>query len=348
MPVYRLAFLGDGVVARALRSLLVTRRAALAQEYGIEFLVAGVATRTLGWRANAQGLQGDADVRLAPDCGGIKAWLKTCQADVLFEAIALDPHEGQPALGYIRYALEQGVHVVSANKGPVVHGYRTLTELARRHGKIYRFESAVMDGAPVFSLVRESLPQAGLRGVRGIFTSTATIALESMERGSTLAEGIVHAQQLGIAEADPSYDIDGWDSVVKVCALANVLLDGDLRPQHVARTGLRVLDAEEVRAAHASGSPYRLVGEVSRDRAGALNAEVRPRRCQPGDPLFGATGTTLITHFEAEVFPGGLTVTSRDPDTTTTAYGMLADFIDIARLSIRGLRLRAADTSAEN
>ncbi|HEY3784376.1 MAG TPA: hypothetical protein VGL55_03760 [Steroidobacteraceae bacterium] len=329
MSLYRLAFLGDGVVARALHSMLADRREALAREYGIDFVVVGIASRSLGWRAQTHGMPEDA--RLAPDRGDMDAWLADAHADVMFEAIALDPHQGQPALSYIERALERGVHVVSANKGPVVHGYRALRQIARRRRKSYRFESAVMDGAPVFSLARECLPQAHLRGVRGVFTSTATIVLEAMEAGLSLSEGVLRAQQLGIAEADPSYDVDGWDSVVKLCALANVVLHGDLRPADVARTGLRALEVTEIRSAQAAGTPYRLVGEVSRGQAGRLSAQVRPLRCSPSDPLFGVTGTTLVTHFEADVFPGGLTITSRDPDPATTAYGMLADFIGIVR-----------------
>jgi homoserine dehydrogenase len=223
-----------------------------------------------------------------------------------------------------------GAHAISANKGPVVHGYRELTVLASQKERCYRFEAAVMDGAPLFSLVRETLPLAGLRGVRGIFTSTATIVLEAIERADSLADGIAHAQKLGIAEADPSYDVDGWDSAVKLCAVANVLLNGDLRPTDVDRVGIRELDESDVRRASAEGSPYRLVGAVRRDDAGALRASVAPVECARGSAL-SVSGTTLVTHLDADMFPGGLTITSHDPDTTTTAYGMFADFLNVSR-----------------
>jgi len=261
-------------------------------------------------------------------CRNVHEWLAVAKPDVVFEAIALEPQTGQPALDYLRAALEHGAHAISANKGPVVHGYRELTELAARVGKRYRFESAVMDGAPLFSLVRECLPLAGLRGVRGIFTSTATIVLEAIEEGRSLADGIAHAQQLGIAEADPSYDVDGWDSAVKLCALANVLLGGDLRPADVKRAGIRELDEGDVERAGMAELPYRLVGEVLRDEAGVLRASVAPVQCRRGTAL-AVSGTTLVTHLQAEMFPGGLTITSHDPDTTTTSYGMLSDFLAI-------------------
>ncbi|HEY0482751.1 MAG TPA: hypothetical protein VGD37_34760, partial [Kofleriaceae bacterium] len=187
----------------------------------------------------------------------------------------------------------------------------------------------VMDGAPVFSLSRECLPLAGLTAVRGVFTSTATVVLEAVERGLTIADGVAEAQRLGIAEADPSYDVDGWDTAVKLCAVGNVLLGADLRPRDVAREGIAALAADDVRHAAAEGRPIRLVGEVARDGSGAVHARVAPVRCAPDGPLGVARGATLVMHYEAEVFPGGLTVTSRDPDPTTTAYGMLTDAIGL-------------------
>lgn len=313
-----LAFLGYGVVARALHDLLV--------RHDIAFTITGVASRRIGWWANTSGL--DPAAPSGKECGDVHEWLAASKADVVFEAIALEPQTGQPALDYLLTALEHGAHAISANKGPVVHGYRELTDLAARMGKKYRFESAVMDGAPVFSLVRECLPLAGLRGVRGVFTSTATIVLEAIEGGGSIADGIAHAQQLGIAEADPSYDVDGWDSAVKLCAVANVLLDGDLRPDDVKRVGIRELDEAEIRRAGMGGSPYRLVGEVRRDDVGRLSARVGPMQCERGTAL-AVGGTTLVTHLEADMFPGGLTIASHDPDTTTTAYGMFADFLMI-------------------
>jgi homoserine dehydrogenase len=325
----RLAFLGFGTVNRALVALLARRRGAL-EALGIRYTVTGVASRRTGWRADARGL--DPEAPNGPDLGGVTAWLDAARPDVVLEAIALDPHAGQPALDYLRAALAFGAHAISANKGPVVHGWRELHALAARAGKQYRFEASVMDGAPVFSLARECLPLAGLRGVRGVFTSTATVVLEAVEEGLSLADGVARAQALGIAESDPSYDVDGRDSAVKLCAVANVLLGGDLRPPDVAREGIGALDAEWVRAARRDGRPVRLVGEVRRDDAnGTVRARVAPERLAPDDPLGTVRGATLVTHYDADVFPGGLTVTSRDPDPTTTAYGMFADLVRVAR-----------------
>lgn len=326
MSVARVAFLGFGTVGRALQALLERRREMLAREYDVECVVTGVASRRIGWCADPAGLNPVNPGGIV--CRDMREWLATSRADVVFEAMPLDPHSGQPALDYLRVALERGAHVVSANKGPLVHGYHELTRLAAAGGLSYRFESAVMDGAPVFSLFRECLPAAGLTAVRGVFTSTATVVLEAVERGGTFADGIAEAQRSGIAEADPSYDVDGWDSAVKLCAVGNVMLGGDLRPGDVEREGIQALGGEEIRRASGEGAPYRLVGEVRRLN-GEVTARVGPVQCG-GDGAFGVVrGATLVMTYEADVFPGGLTVTSRDPDATTTAYGMLADFLGI-------------------
>jgi homoserine dehydrogenase len=321
----RIAFLGFGTVNRALHALLAQRRDALASEYGIEYHVSGVATRRGGWLATDE--ESDPFDAAGLACRDVREWLTACRADVVFEAIPLDPERGQPALDYLRASLEYGAHVVSANKGPVVWGYHELMRLAARHSVRYRFESAVMDGAPVFSLVR-ALPLANIRSIRGVFTSTSTVVLEAVERGLSIAAGIAEAQRLGIAEADPSYDVDGWDSAVKLCAIANVLLGSELRPPDVNRTGIGALTGSQVRRAHAEGAPFRLVGQVSRDSSGRVTAEVKPVRCTGDGPLGVVRGASLVMHYEADVFPGGLTVTSLEPDATTTAYGMLADMID--------------------
>jgi homoserine dehydrogenase len=322
---YAVAFLGFGNVGKALARLLDAKRNELAVRYGLSWHTTGVASRSLGWWANADGLTLTAP-HTGTRCYDIGDWLLTARPDVVFESIALDPHTGQPALDYLAETLRAGIHAVSANKGPVVYGYQRLAALAESHGKLYRFESAVMDGAPVFSLARRCIPLAGVHGVSGIFTSTATVVLEAVERGGSIDDGIREAQGLGIAEADPAYDVDGWDSVVKLCAVSNVILEHALRPSDVKRAGIRGLDPGTVRAALRERRPYRLVGRIAVDGGGVV-AQVGPEQVDVGSPL-SVAGATLVMHYDAPVFPGGLTVTSSRPDLTTTAYGMFTDFLE--------------------
>jgi homoserine dehydrogenase len=183
---------------------------------------------------------------------------------------------------------------------------------------------------PVFSLFRNSLPAARLRGFAGVFNSTTSVILDEMAAGGTFDDGVRRAQGLGITETDPAHDVDGWDAAVKACALANVLMGADLRLEGVGREGIRGLGGAEVRAAHAEGRPFRLVARARRGADGRVSASVRPERTEPRGPFGAVAGTTLAAHYELDVLPG-LTVVAHDPDLRSTAYGLLADFVEAAR-----------------
>src|SRR5581483_3004305 len=156
-------------------------------------------------------------------------------------------------------ALEHGAHAISANKGPVVFGYEALTALAAKMHRKFYFESAVMDGVPIFNMFRECLPAIELRGFRGILNSTTNVILEAMEQGKSFDEAVRYTQQIGVAESDPANDIDGWDAAVKVAALTTVLMHKRMFPSQVERHGIREITAAEIKAARAEGKRYKVV-----------------------------------------------------------------------------------------
>src|SRR5258705_7897957 len=247
MKQYNLCFLGFGNVGRALARLFVAKSAELRDQYGIEFRVTGIASRRIGWLANSNGFDVATLLSNVPfaeqssTADNISEWLKAAQPDAVFETPSLNPDSGQPAIDYLRAVLDSGAHAITANKGVLVYGYQELAALARAQGKRLLFESAVLDSAPVFSLFRETLPAVKLRGFSGVFSSTTNVIIETMEAGRSFDEGLQTAQELGVTETDPSHDIDGWDSTVKVCALASVLMNIPLTPGEVNREGIRNL-----------------------------------------------------------------------------------------------------------
>ena len=335
MKTFNLCLLGFGNVGGALARLLVEKRDVLREEFGIEWRVTGVASRRLGWLVAPEGFAveeletGLLNTHVSPAPDGVKEWLAAARCDVLFEVTSLEPLTGEPAVSHVRAGLEYGAHVVTANKGTIVHAYRELSELARARGRRFMHEATVVD-CPVFSLFRGSLPAARLLSFEGVLNSTTNVVLDEMAAGRTFDEGVRRAQQLGITETDPSHDVDGWDSAVKACALANVLMGAGLKIEEVGREGIRGLKDEEVRAAHAEGRPYRLVARARRDEAGFVKASVRPEQVSPRGPFAAVEGTTLAIHYELDVLPG-LTVVAHDPDLKSTAYGLLADFINAVR-----------------
>ena len=241
MSHYNLAFLGFGNVGQALARLLMNKEDELYARYDLSFSITGIATGSHGAIINRSGI--DLDDALAwigvsrtegrPVSLGAFAgsepppqdsldFIRRCGADVLFENTPVNYQTGQPALDHLREALKHGMHAITANKGPVVHAYRELTDLAAEKGRSFFFESAVMDGAPVFSTFREALPAANLTSFRGILNSTTNLVLTRMEAGESFDQAVAYAQSIGIAETDPSGDIDGWDAAVKVAALVTV------------------------------------------------------------------------------------------------------------------------------
>lgn len=330
MKRYNICLIGFGNVGRALVRLLEDKRALLRDRHGIEWRLSGLMTRRMGALAAPQGFDpfGDSLPAPLPEGTTVREWLGAAHADVLFEASSLAPRTGEPAISYLRAALERGLPAITANKGPVVHGYRALRQLAGATGGAFRFESAVMDGAPIFSLFRRTLPAIEVAGFRGILNSTTNVILAEMERGLSLEEGVREAQRRGLAETDPSADIDGWDAAVKVAALVQVILEVPILLDDVRREGIRSLDGETVRAARRAGTPYKLVCWARREEGGVA-AGVGPERVPLADPLASISGSTSVVRFETDMLPG-LSIVEHEPGPVTTAYGMLSDFLEIA------------------
>ncbi|HEV2117641.1 MAG TPA: homoserine dehydrogenase [Terriglobales bacterium] len=326
---YNLALLGFGNVGRALVSLLEQKRADLHDAYGIEFRITGVATRRIGWIAPPDGLDASTLLRgqipAAAGLNNVRDWLRAARADVLFEITSLNRETGQPAIDHLRAALEMGAYAITANKGPVVHGYAELSALAQKSGRKFLFESTVMDGVPIFCLFRDTLPTVKVRGFRAILNSTTNFVLQQMEEGSTLNRAIGKAQELGVAETDPGDDLAGWDASVKVAALVTVLMGTALKPQQVERQGIEDLHPLAVQAARRASRPYKLVCEARRENA-QVKASVCPQQLPLSDPLAWVNGTSSAIYFETDIFPG-LAITEQNPGVTETAYGLLADLV---------------------
>ena len=272
-----LALLGFGNVGRAFARLLLAKRDELHRRYGLTCRVVGIATGRHGAAIDPEGIDLERALALAekggslaklatsPQPGSGIAFVQECRADVLVETTPVDYQTGQPAVDFLRTALNLGMHAITANKGPVVHAYRQLSELAQAHGRRFYFESAVMDGAPIFSLWREALPGARLLSFRGILNSTTNLILTLMEEGRSFEDALARAQSIGVAETDPSGDIQGWDAAVKVAALATVLMDAPLKPDQVDRKGIERLTAEEVEAARVQGRRWKLICRAAKE-----------------------------------------------------------------------------------
>ncbi len=247
---------------------------------------------------------------------------------VVVETTLLDIVSGEPAISHVRTALGGRAHVVTANKGPAAFAYRGLDALADGMDRRFLFEGAVMDGIPVFNLVRETMPGVRVQSFRGVINTTCNYVLGAMEAGDEMDQAVAEMQVKGIAEADPSLDLEGWDAAAKAAALANVLLEGDLTPQHVERQGITGLTGHDVRQHVERGRRLKLVAGGERDGDGA-RAWVRVEALPAGDPLAGLRGVENALYLRTDVL-GEVGIVQRAGTLTQTAYAIVSD---LARIS---------------
>jgi homoserine dehydrogenase len=311
--------LGFGNVGRALARMLLRTRA--------PFTVTALGTRSHGAVVAPGGI--DLEVILAGTDLSRRALppIAELPADILVELTPLDPATGEPALTHIRDALRAGLHVVTANKGPIARAYRELKTLADERGRMLRFEATLADCLPVFTLRRSALPRAEIRAIRGIVSSTNNYILSRCAAGHSFREALVEAQRLGIAEADPRNDLEGHDAAAKATILANVLMDADLVPNDVhrevidERTGARAVKAAQ------DGARMRPVITIVRDRD-AVVASFAAERVEPEDPLYAVDGFSMGLVFDTDL-AGRVAVQLHDPHVDQVAYAVLTDLLEI-------------------
>jgi homoserine dehydrogenase len=315
------ALIGFGKVGRAFARLLEGKRSSF------PFRIVGIHTARHGTAIDHQGLP--ADPAFGPAAASVEEFLEGLPAEVVVEVTPLNPATGEPAISHIRAAFRRRLHVVTANKGPIAHAYARLREEARSCGVQFRFEATVMDGAPVFNLVRNCLPGVTIQGFTGVLNSTTTVVIEALEQGLTLEEGIERARRLGITERDPVYDIDGWDAASKAVALANVFMDAGITPQEADTRGIGHLTPERVRGLAASGKTVRLVSRAKR-RGGRVRVRVRAEVLRQTDVLASVKGASNLLLVHTDLM-GTLGTLSVSPGLEQTAYGLFSDLVDIAR-----------------
>ncbi len=316
----RVALIGFGNVGRAFADLLRRQRARF------PFRIVGVHTRH-GTAIDNAGLSAGAE--LGPAAPTVEEFLDRARPEVAAELTTLNPETGEPAISHIRAAFERGCHVITANKGPIAHAYAALREEARRAGVEFRFESTVMDGAPVFNSVRNNLPGVKVLGFTGALNSTSKIVVAAMRNGKSMEEGVGEAQRMGIAEADAAYDIDGWDSAAKTAALANVLMDARVTPHDVERSGIRRLTPARLRKLAGERKTIVLVSRAH-IASGGVRLRVRAEVLEETDIIAAAQGTSNILLLHTDLM-GTVGTVSISPGLEQTAYGVFSDLVDIAR-----------------
>lgn len=344
MKHLRLSIVGFGVVGQGLAELLVSKRKLLLQHYDLDVKVVSIANARHGFLYREDGLhlltvlELAAQKRPLTEHPGIQHWtnalegLRATGGDVLAEASWTNLHDAEPGMSHIRAALSQGMHVITANKGPVALAANELLALALQHGVQLRMESTVMAGTPVLSTIREGMAGARVRAIRGILNGTTNYILTAMAAGRSYAEVLKEAQKQGYAEADPTADVEGYDAVAKVLILASVVFGHTLKPDQVIRRGITTVTKEQVQQAVNEGKRVKLVASlqvVSDIGSTPLEARVEPVALPVSDPLARVDGVMNAITFQTDTL-SDVTVIGPGAGRLQTGQGLLADLIAVA------------------
>jgi homoserine dehydrogenase len=319
---FSLLLIGHGHVAARFESLL-------REQNTVRASIVGIATRRHGCRLGGRSVTPASTLAFIRDAVTTYAAAAQQRRLVVIETTTLDIEAGEPATSHIRAALAGGAHAITANKGPVAFAYRALARAAERADRRFLFEGAVMDGVPIFNLVRETLPAVRIHGFRGVVNSTTNFILTAMEQGQRFDRALAEMQTRGVAEADASLDVDGWDAAAKTAALANVLLGASITPREVDRQGIGTDTGRRAREARAAGRRLKLVARADRDGA-RITARVAPEELPGDDLLAGLEGQQNALILKTDLLEE-IAIVQRSGSLTQTAYALLTDLVSIDR-----------------
>ncbi len=337
----RVCLLGFGNVGRALVELLAL------DNHGLQLV--GVVTHTRGSLHCQEGLDPSTLATIEPrqslgaypEKTGLQRdlnlgeWLEPSKVDTLVDATPTLLPEGQPALSWCQRALEQGIDLVLANKGPLVANHSGLIARADQYGGRLLYEATVLAGTPVFSLIRHGLTNAKITKARGILNGTCNFILSKMETGLSYRDALAEAQERGYAEADPTADVDGWDTAVKLVILSKAIFDTNLSLADIHTRGIRDLSFQDIQHAKRNGKRWKLLGTL--DERGA---RVAPTILPLSDPIANVMATTNALSLHCRPL-GDVFIQGPGAGGKETAFGILRDLSEL-----QSLRRSATPTSS--
>jgi homoserine dehydrogenase len=341
----RIWVVGLGTVGQWLLRALDTQAERLAAQYGIGVTVVGLANARHGFIYDENGLELRSVLRLLSNGGsiaeqpGARRWasavegLHATDADLLVEVTASPSTDGEPGLAHMREALRRRIPVVTSNKWPVALRGAELAKLARSQGVAFRAESSVMSGTPLLSTLIDGLAGATPVGLRGLLNATANFVLSRMAQGESYEDALAEAQAAGLAERDPSADVEGHDAVAKVMILSALVFGRQLRRDEVVCRGITHITRSEIDEAASNGRRVKHVATLEftePDGAGRVRARVEPDLVGRDDPLANIEGTTNALVCRATAV-GEITIIGPGAGPQLAGQGVFSDLIAVAR-----------------
>ena len=336
----KIALIGVGNVGQNFLRILEMKAATLQERYGLSFVVTGVADSS-GIAINNTGFD-PAIVRQFKQSGGrisqldgfrpdlaLSDALQASGCSLLLEASPVNLTDGGPGLAVTRAALGRGIHVVLANKGPLVLAHAELHELATSSGAGLAFSATVCGALPVINIGQRDLIAANIHLLRGIFNSTSNFILAEMEAGRSFDEALAEAQRRGIAEADPSLDVDGWDTANKLIIIANSVLNLNIGLDHVTVEGIRHITANTLQTELAAGNTIKLLASAIESES-EFTFSVKPTVVALESFLGRCDGWEMGVEIQSDLY-GRMYHKIWEREPLPTAAAMLRDAVNLVR-----------------
>jgi len=341
MRTIRLALIGFGNVGQGLVQILYDKGDTYAVNFGLRFIIVAVTDFIYGSAYNPEGLDlltlqkigsEQGDLSQIPDQGNhwdALTMISKSNADVIVELSYTNFETGEPALSHIRAALDNQKHVITSNKGPIALKYQELITLARTKKVNIGVEGTVMSGTPVLNLGTKLLAGTEIRRIEGILNGTTNFILTKMGNGASYADALGEAQKRGYAEADPTGDVEGFDTAGKLVILSTTIMNAPLGMEQVDRVGITGISKSDIEQANQNGSKWKLIGKLEKTEQG-VQASVRPVCLSLSHPLANVDGATNAITFNTDLL-GDITLIGPGAGRMETGYAIICDLLDIFR-----------------
>jgi homoserine dehydrogenase len=340
-----LALVGLGNVGRRFLRLLIEHDDTLREKYGLAFSVycvvdsSGVAVSDDGFdlahllEHKGCGLK-LRELRGFDEGLTLAVALDSVQCDILLEASPVDLNTGNPGLSNCRIALDHGLHLVLANKAPLALAQAELDRLAADTDVGILYSATFCGGLPVLNIVRRDMVCGKILGFRGIFNATSNFILEEMLKGRRYADALRETQERGIAEADPSIDVGGWDTAAKLVIAANSIADAMITLADVSVSGIEDVQLDRLQQCRREGTVLKLVATAERIDA-EWRFQVKPRPVPIASFLGSCSGWEMAIEIESDIYGKSFhKLWEREP--VPTAASMLRDAVHLATMGRQG------------
>jgi len=335
----KIVYVGFGIVSQGLAEIILSANSLAFINKGIEIQTVGILDIIKGSKIDENGINMQEVLKnaekgeyslLSENILDIPKAIQEIKADIIIEASFTDIKTGQPAISHIETALNSGKHVVTTNKGPFAMAYKQIFNLAKLQRKIVAIEGTVMSGTPILNVLNNGLLGSDITAVNGIMNGTSNYILSKMEVGMSYNDALSQAQKLGYAEADPTSDVEGLDTLAKVMILANVVFGVQLIQEDIEVKGISKITLADVKEAASNNKRWKLIGSVWKDHKGLVHGAVGPKLISMNDSLYGITDATNALKITSRIL-GDTTIIGAGAGKVETGFALYNDILSILK-----------------